>query len=62
MKPIVNTEVEMPKKVFDALCLYETWCAAMQKHRTSEDEVKQWISNKFDNALAEKFSPKFLFE
>lgn len=62
MKPIVNTEVAIPKKLFDALCLYETWCAAMQKHNTSEDEVKQWITKKFDKALAEKFSSKFLFE
>lgn len=62
MKPIVNTEVDIPRKLFDALCLYETWCAAMQKHNTSEEEVKQWIANKFGLALAEKFHSKFLFE
>lgn len=61
MKPLVNTEVKMPKVIFESLCIFETWCVAKQKNFTSEDEVRQWLNAKFGDKVAKQFKPEFLY-
>lgn len=61
MIPVVNTEVKMPQKMFKALCRLETVCAVTQRSSMSEKEVRDWIAQTFDKALAESFRPEFLF-
>lgn len=61
MIPVVNTEAKMPRKMFNALCRLETVCAVTQRQSMSEQEVRDWIAQTFDKALAESFRPEFLF-
>jgi protoporphyrinogen oxidase len=61
MTPIVNTDVAMPKKLFESLCLFETWCVAKQKTNTSEQEVKQWLTERFGDKVASQFKAEFLY-
>jgi hypothetical protein len=61
MTPIVNTEIAMPKVLFESLCLFETWCVAKQKSDTSEIEVRQWLAERFGDKVAKQFKQEFLY-
>lgn len=61
MKTIVNTEIKMPKKVFDALCLFETFCVFTNKKEASVEEVKAWLESKSGKQIADGFKPEFLY-
>jgi hypothetical protein len=60
MIPVVNMEIKMPSKMFKALCRLETVCAVTERNHMSETEVRRWLAEKFDKALAESFRPEFL--
>ena len=61
MKTLVNTEAKIPKKLFESLCLFETWCVAKRKDSVSEQEVKQWLEERFGLKMADQFKPEFLY-
>lgn len=61
MSPIVNTEVQMPKDVFDALVLHETYCVVSGIESTTPESVKQWLFNRFGETIADKFDESYLF-
>lgn len=61
MSPIVNTEVPMPKDVFDALVLHETYCVVSGIESTTPESVKQWLFNRFGETIADKFDESYLF-
>lgn len=61
MSPIVNTEVPMPKDVFDALVLHETYCVVSGIETTTPESVKQWLFNRFGETIADKFDESYLF-
>lgn len=61
MSPIVNTEVPMPKDVFDALVLHETYCVVSGIESTTPESVKQWLFNRFGETIADKFDDSYLF-
>jgi hypothetical protein len=61
MKPIVNTDVKMPKKMFDALCLFETTCVANLKTETNEKEVKKFLEGLYSKDFADKFKSEYLY-
>lgn len=61
MSPILNTEVQMPKDVFDALVLHETYCVVSGIESTTPESVKQWLFNRFGETIADKFDESYLF-
>ena len=61
MKTTVNTEIKMPKKVMEALTLFETYCVILNKRETTIDEVKAFIKKHYNQNLADKFQPEFLY-
>jgi hypothetical protein len=60
MKTLVDVSQKMPKDLFDALCLYETWCVGKRQPEATEQDVKDWISSRFGEKVANKFLPKYL--
>jgi len=61
MKTIVNTDVKIPKKMLDALTLFETYCVANMKKETTEDEVKSFLESLFSKGFANKFKSEYLY-
>jgi hypothetical protein len=61
MKPIVNTDVKMPKKMLKALTLFETYCVANVKKETNELEVKDFLNKHFDKITANQFKSEYLY-
>lgn len=58
MKPIVNTDVKMPKKMLDALTLLETFCMANQ----IKEVDRNFVSNFLDQYnLSGSFKPEYLY-
>jgi protoporphyrinogen oxidase len=61
MSPIVNTEVKMSKQMMQALTLHETFCIASKIHTVTEQQVKEFLTKRFSEKLANQFSTSFLF-
>jgi hypothetical protein len=61
MKPIVNTDVKMPKKMLRALTLFEAYCVGNVKKETNELEVKDFLSKHFDKNMADNFKSQYLY-
>jgi hypothetical protein len=61
MKTLVNTDVKMPKKMFDALCLFETFCVGSKKHETTEDEVKAYLTKLHGAKFANNFNQNYFY-
>jgi hypothetical protein len=61
MSPIVNTDVKMSKSMLEALTLHETFCVASRIDSVTTEQVKNFISKRFSQKLADQFDPKYLF-
>jgi len=61
MKPIVNTDIKMPKKMLEALTLFETNCVANMKQETNEIEVKSFLESLFSKKFANTFKSNYLY-
>lgn len=61
MSPIVNTEVKMPNKMLQALTLHETFCIASGITSINAEQVKKFLSHRFDKNLSDQFKDKYLF-
>jgi hypothetical protein len=61
MSPIVNTEVKMPKDIFDALVLHETYCMVSGIDSTTPEAVKEWLFKRYGTPISEKFKESYLF-
>jgi hypothetical protein len=61
LSPIVNTDVKMSAKMMDALGLHETRCIVTGVHEVTEESVKAFLANRYNEKLANSFEPKFLF-
>lgn len=61
MSPIVNTDVKMSKAMLEALTLHETFCIASRVDNVTTEQVKQFISKRFSQKLADQFDPIYLF-
>jgi hypothetical protein len=62
MKTTVNTDVKMPKKIMEALTLFETYCVATNKHDATINEIKDFIKKHYNQKLADKFQPEYLYQ
>jgi hypothetical protein len=61
MSPIVNTEINMPQDIFDAIVLHETYCVVSGIETITPESVKEWIFDRMGKDLADKFDPSYLF-
>ena len=61
MKPYVNTDVKMPKKMLEALSLHETFCIMSNIKEVTEDSVKDWLINNFNDGIAKEFKSEYLY-
>ena len=61
MSPIVNTEVKMPKDIFEALVVHETYCMVSGIESTTPEAVKEWLFKRYGTPIAEKFNKSYLF-
>jgi hypothetical protein len=60
MFPLVNTDIKMPKKLFEALGIYETVCAVTGVKKVSEDDVKKYLAENHGDDMANQFKPEYL--
>lgn len=61
MIPVVNMKSKMTSKMRQALCRFETVCAVTQKSSVSDQEVRDWLAQNFDDELAKEFDSGFFF-
>lgn len=61
LRPVVNTDVRMPKGMMRALNLLEASCAIARKDEVSVDEVTAFLERKFGRETALSFRAEFLF-
>ena len=62
MKPYVNTDVKMPKKMLEALSLHETFCIMSNIDTVTESSVKEWLAKNFNQKIAEAFKFEYLYQ
>jgi hypothetical protein len=62
MKPIVNVDVPMPKSMLNALTLLETYCLASNITSVTYDMVSDFLIQRYNKSLVEKFKPEFLYQ
>lgn len=62
MKPIVNVDVPMPKKMLNALTLFETYCIASNINQVTETDVQTFLTKRYDSPLANQFKPNYLYQ
>jgi hypothetical protein len=58
MKPIVNTDVKMPRKMLDALTLLETFCVANQIKEVDRNFVNNFLDQ---YNLSGSFKQEYLY-
>jgi hypothetical protein len=61
MKPYVNTDVKMPKKMLEALSLYETFCIMSNIDTVTESSAKEWLAKNFNQKISEAFKSEYLY-
>jgi hypothetical protein len=61
MKPYVNTDVKMSKKMLDALSLHETFCIMSNIEEVTESSVRDWLLNNFNESIAKEFKSEYLY-
>ena len=61
MSYLVNVDVKMPKTIFDALVLHETYCVGMGIECVTEQEVKDFLLKRFNQTMADDFKSQYLY-
>lgn len=61
LRPLVNTDVKMPKSMMHALNMLETMCVCKQQDSVTEHEVHAFLNEHFGATLSAKFKPEYLF-
>jgi len=62
MKPYVNTDIKMPKKMLEALSLHETFCIMSNINTVTESSVKEWLVKNFNQKISEAFKSEYLYQ
>ena len=61
MKPIVNVDVKMPKRMLNALTLLETYCLASNITLVTNDMVNKFLTERCNASIAKEFNPDYLY-
>lgn len=59
MKPVVNTEVKMPKNMLRALTMLETYCVATDTKDVDEQFVADFLNM---YKVKDQFKPEYLYQ
>jgi hypothetical protein len=51
----------MPKVMLDALTLHETFCVASGISFVTTEQVRKFLTKRFNEKLANQFKPEYLF-
>jgi hypothetical protein len=62
LTPYVNTDVKIPKKLRDALTLFETSCCMRGVKTVTALDAQQFLAEHFDNNLASTFNSEYLLK
>ena len=60
LSPIINVEVPMPPEMLHALNRHEAICACNRVESVSIEEVKSFLTEKYDSTFASTFKPEYL--
>jgi hypothetical protein len=58
----VNTDVDMPKPMLDALTRFEFRCVFSQKTDVTANEVRDFLASEYGIAMAAEFNPDFMLK
>jgi len=62
MMTIVDTSKKIPAKLFQALCLFETYCAVSNKKETTQEEVISWLEKRVGYKISKQFKTEYLYQ
>ena len=60
LSPYVNVDVKMPKDILKALTMHEFHCISKQIKSVTEESVKEFLTDRYDLSMADKFKPEYL--
>ena len=60
MTPFVNVNVKMSKEIMNALTVHEFHCISKQIKSVTEQSVKQFLTDRYDLSMADKFKTEYL--
>jgi hypothetical protein len=60
LSPIINVEVPMSPEMLHALNRHEAICVCKGVQSVTIDEVKSFLTEKYDSTFASKFKPEYL--
>ena len=60
LTPIVDTEVEMPSWMFDALSLFEIVLCAKGVSSISAEDVREYLRREYGDDFAADFEPRYM--
>jgi hypothetical protein len=60
LTPIVDTEVEMPERMFDALCVLEMLLCARGVPSVFAEDVREYLRDEYGDEFAESFEPRYM--
>ena len=61
MTPTVNVDVPMPKLMLNALTLHETFCIASGISEVTHESVRDFLTKRFGEQVANQFKPEYLY-
>ena len=62
MKAVVNRDIKMPKKMIEALSLFEAYCLIHKIQETTELSAKEFIKKHYNQNLSDKFKINYLYQ
>jgi len=60
LSPVINVEVPMPPEMLHALNRHEAVCACNRIESVSIDQVKLFLTDKYNAQFASTFKPEYL--
>ena len=60
MTPFVNVDVKMSNDIQSALTMHEFHCIGKQIKSVNEQSVRQFLTDRYDLSMADKFKPEYL--
>ena len=62
MSPIINTDVPMPPEMLHALNRHEAICVCKGVKSVTIEEVREFLTEKYDAEFATQFKPEYLYK
>ena len=62
MKTVMNMDVEMPEEIITPLNIFEAHCLCHGIETTTEDEVIEFLTNRYGKSIADLFKSEYLYQ